>query len=273
MKKIDESAINSQNGMLNPSGVLQFLQDETKDAVELLTNAMVGDTFVYPDTANTALVIQGCNQYTAGGNFNAREGIIKYNGELFYVPVTHINTLVNTPVLVLSTAFNNIAANADPVLFTDSISRNVLQTRTMQIVDGTSGTSGYICDFSALTIIDESAIQSALSTSGTTINAITELQRINSKYKNSASLVTAVVTANSSAGNDLNVYLKLNGSILSNTAYTTGHLASGSLNQTISLQTVLSINRFDVVALEVNPNSVSTYIGNSSLVINQQYLR
>jgi hypothetical protein len=273
MKKIDESAINSQTGMLSPSGVLQFLQDESKDAAELLTNAMVGDSYVYPDLANTAVVIQGCNQYTAGGAFNAKEGIIKYNGELFYVPVTHITTLVNTPVVVLVTSYNNVAANADPILFTDGTSRNVLQTRTMQIVDGTSGTSGYICDFSALSIIDECKLQYDLSSGSTTINSISSLRQVTSVSKNSQTLITAVVNASSATGNDLNVYIKVNGTIQNNTAYATGHLAASSALQTIYLQTVLSINRGDIIILEVNPNSTSTVIGSSSLAVNQQYIR
>jgi hypothetical protein len=149
MKQIDESAINSQNGMLSPSGVLQFLQTMTKDSVQ---NLIIGLSQNISSTASGVFALSGMTNLsgTPSTQWLSNEGVAYYNGELFYVPQSTLTTLVNIPVVVLATNFNNIAANADPVLFTDGTARNVLQTRTLQIVDGTSATAGYICNASAL---------------------------------------------------------------------------------------------------------------------------
>jgi hypothetical protein len=152
MKQIDESAINSQNGMLSPSGVLQFLQTMTKDSVQ---NLIIGLSQNISSTASGVFALSGISNLsgTPSTQWLSNEGVAYYNGELFYVPVSNLTILVNIPVVVLATNFNNVAPNADPVLFTDGTARNVLQTRTLQIVDGTSATAGYICDASALKFI------------------------------------------------------------------------------------------------------------------------
>jgi len=274
MKKIDESAINSQTGMLSPSGVLQFLQDETKDTIEILSDAIIGDSYTYPDASNTALVLQGCNQYTGSSTYNIRQGVIKYNGELFYVPQANFNpTGTQQAVVVLVTSFNNVSASADPVLFTDGTSRNILQTRTMQVVAGSSASTGYICDYTALNYADEAKNYFAGSSGSANISTVSTLGAVTVATKNGLSIITAVVNAYSASGNRLIATIQINGTPLTNSGSVSIDLAGGSARAVITVQTYSALNRGDVVTLVADPSSTSTTIASWSLVVNQQFIR
>jgi hypothetical protein len=67
-----------------------------------------------------------------------------WNEELFFVPATSF-TLNNVAVAVISTSYV-VGANADPVLMTDGVSRNVHAIRTIEIVDGSNATPNYVAD-------------------------------------------------------------------------------------------------------------------------------
>ena len=173
MKKIDESAINSQIGMLSPGGLLQFLQDAIKDNT---LNIILGLTQnITSSSTGVVYVLNGAVNLSAipSTQWSSDEGVAFYNNELFYIQLSILTTLVNHAVVVLDTSFNNISANADPVLFTDSVSRNVLQTRTLKIVDGTSATAGYICDASAMSYTTNNLQAVQNYTGGSTTGTIT----------------------------------------------------------------------------------------------------
>jgi len=125
MKKIDESAINGTVGMPIKSGVLQHLQDAIQDAALLSYVANLG---LGINPANPApilpTILWKCYDTSGGGTFNCTDGILMYQGELFYLPATTF-AITATPVVCLDIQYNNLAANADHVLFTDGNSRNV----------------------------------------------------------------------------------------------------------------------------------------------------
>jgi hypothetical protein len=271
MKRIDESAINSQVGMLSPSGVLQFLQDAIKDSVEMAASISRGaNGLTYPDTSNTAYVVQGLldvSAYFPPDHFNLA-GIISFNGELFYCPSARF-TPAATPVLVYDTQYNNIAANADPVLFTDGSSRNILQTKRMAVVDGNSGTSGYICDFSAIQIQDEKNSQALTSSSSSTINTINILGYFNSVAKNSYTTILATINGFSASGNRVVGYIKVNGTPLTDSGAISIDFAGGSAHNQVVINTSFPINRGDLIELVADPNGTTTTISSWSLIIIQ----
>jgi hypothetical protein len=275
MKKIDESAINSQTGMLSPSGVLQFLQDMTKDSI---LNSLIGNWKNISTSSGGVIVFNGAaniNFSSPTTTWRSFEGVALYNGELFYVPAANLGTFVNTPVVVLVTSFNNIAANADPVLFTDGTSRNVLQTRTMQIVDGTSATSGYICDASALsysTNIDPTTASFIQNGSGATITTTSsiiggggfELSR-----KGNAK-ITATMQLHVASGITENAQIKItkNGTAVY-TAIETLVASSGTFYNTITIFSYLgqvnSTDLIDITLTSISGNAITVSAVNALL--------
>ena len=105
MKTLDTSAINSNAFMPIKQGTLDFVANQqVKDLGELILLSQ-DLQFIYPDTANTARVLSGCynsGSLSVGGTFSSSIGVIKLNGELFYVPIANF-TIVNKPVVVIST--------------------------------------------------------------------------------------------------------------------------------------------------------------------------
>ena len=257
MKKIDESAINSQTGMLNPGGVLQFLQDTIKDTVEMALDVAVNNLF-YPNTANIPYILKGVLQTVSGSSYSSTSGIIQYNGELFYVPATSF-TFSNIPVLCFNTQYNNIAANADPVLFTDSISRNVLQTRTMQIVDGTSGTAGYISPIASVYIVNENNTNFDYSYTSTPYTTSTVFSTLTMNTCNSLTHIFVTAVFNSTDTTHVHsLQILKNGTVITTgvgTAYVTCS-ANGTTN--INAQVITQINRGDIITCKINPHSGST---------------
>ena len=258
MKKIDESAISGTVGMPIKSGVLQFLQDETKDAIELLMDILF-HTNVYPDTANTPYILQGITNRTSGGGvFSSDAGFIKYNGEIFYVPNSSF-TPANHPVVVLVTTFGNIAANADPVLFTDGTSRNVLQTRTMAVVDGTSSTANYIADLSAINVIGEFNNYSDYSSTTVAYTVSTVFSTITCTTANQFSQIFVTAVFNSIDTTHVHsLQILKNGTVITTgvgTAYVT---CSANGTTMVNAQVVTVINRGDVITCKINPHTGST---------------
>jgi hypothetical protein len=271
MKKIDETNISGTVGMPIKSGVLSFLQDAIKDSVEMAASISRGaNGLTYPDTSNTAIIVQGLadlSTFYYPDHFNLA-GIISFNGELFFCPSARF-TPTATPVLVYDTQYNNIAADADPVLFTDGNSYNVLQTRRMLVVDGNSGTAGYICDFSAIQVIDERNSQSLTSSSASTINTVNVLGNFNAIAKNSNSTIFATINGFSATGNRVVGYIRVNGNPLTDSGAVSVDFPGGSFHAQVVINTSTPINRGDLIELVVDPNSTTTTISSWSMLLIQ----
>lgn len=109
---------------------LDFLQDANKSMVAEICKMRIGSGY----SASVAYVMRGLvpygtNQYTAGSVF--------FNGELYECAGKSTTTAFsNVPVLTITIADD---ATADPVIFTDSVSRSVHKKRTMVLSDAVSG--------------------------------------------------------------------------------------------------------------------------------------
>lgn len=133
MKKIDESAINSQTGMLSPSGVLQHLQNAYTDLFGYLGAIIASNSGI---NGTGLFIIDGVSPVLASGTLTFNNGLIYYSGELFYIASGSVSISTTSVFTIQNNFFTG--ANADPVLFTDGTSRNVLQIRTMTIRDASS---------------------------------------------------------------------------------------------------------------------------------------
>jgi hypothetical protein len=257
MKKIDESAISGTVGMPIKSGVLSFLQDAYRDMGEMLMGVYSAAN-LYPDTANYPYILRGVYQTVSGSSYSSTAGFIRYNGELFYVPATSF-TFGATPVLCINIANNNIAANADPVLFTDGNSRNVLQTRIMQVVDGSSATAGYVAAIASVYILPEQNCMydfSQISTPYTTSTVFSTITA-NTYHPHTNIIVTAVFDSNDSTHVHSLQILK-NGTLITQGATTAYVTCSANGATMVQAQTVTTVYRGDVITCKINPHSGST---------------
>src|SRR5690606_34585308 len=86
--------------------------------------------------------IYGCNVKIDGLNASISSGVILFNDEFFLISSSTILAPTGTDVIVFDIVTSQYTSNADPVLFTDAISRNVHNINTLSIRSGASG-SGY----------------------------------------------------------------------------------------------------------------------------------
>lgn len=107
---------------------LTFLQDSIITQDFFLAATIINDTF----NQSPALAIKGCKK-NSSTNWDA--GYIMYLNEIYLFNGFN-GPITDTAVVTLATTND---ATADPVVFTDGISRNVHNIRVLQIVDGASG--------------------------------------------------------------------------------------------------------------------------------------
>lgn len=137
MKKIDTSAITSTSAMKFKSGALDHLQKSSSEMLTYLaeyiaTKGGIGSTGLY--------ILDGVNPSLSGGTITWAKGLILYNSELYYIQAGS-RTITTSARFTISTSYNT-GANADPILFSDGASKNVLQNREITIRDNSSVPSG-----------------------------------------------------------------------------------------------------------------------------------
>lgn len=141
MKKIDLSNITTAVGMPIKSGVLSHLQS----AYEEILNALIATSLINPLViyGNGYYCLYGCINNGSGLNYDISNGAIYDTvlGEIFLVDRA-IFTATGSDVAVgtITTSFFS-GTNADPITFTDSIDRNVLQIRKIVFSAGASGSA------------------------------------------------------------------------------------------------------------------------------------
>jgi len=142
MKKLDLSSINSSNSFPLKEGTLDFLQLAYQEGLTAIANNLIGKA----DSTN-GYILWGCVNTGSGLNYVIPAGGIFYNDEIYLVDATTF-TASSGNVAVANIGISQYTSNADPVTFTDGISRNVHNVRKIIFSDGTSGSG--IFDFTAL---------------------------------------------------------------------------------------------------------------------------
>lgn len=160
MKRLKTSDITTTVGFPIKSGTLDFLQDSYSELLASLAMAMIG-----PDYDPT-LIYQVSGQDTdvadlGGGSnqFIMYDGYYLYNREIFHAEFknTAWQTGPTFGIEVFIEVQNQVAANADPVTFSDASNKNVHEirrlraTNTAGVVSG-AGTSVYFSTTAAPTI-------------------------------------------------------------------------------------------------------------------------
>jgi hypothetical protein len=212
MKKIDTQYILANTGMPIKSGTIDHIFNALSDTCVATFNSLNNN---YDPTR--PCVLYGCVDTSTGGTCTISEGAVIWNEELFFVPATSF-TINNVAIAVISTSYV-VGANADPVLMTDGVNRNVHAIRTIEIVDGSSATPNYVADLTDFiygdrrTLLEEhdySVSITANSPATTTLHTMTMAHAGNIWF-----LYDNQVTPNASGGGGtasyLTFYIEVNG--------------------------------------------------------------
>lgn len=135
MKKLDVSAISTSIAMPIKSGTLQFMQDAHKEAL----TAIIKNVVQYPQ-ADTIYILSGCvnsGDLTAhnisAGTLYVNEEVYDFSGAIF--------TLTGLQKAYARIETTQYTTNADPVAFTDGVSRNIHNIRKIVIENTTVSSS------------------------------------------------------------------------------------------------------------------------------------
>jgi hypothetical protein len=135
MKKIDLSNISTSVGMPIKSGVLSHLQSAYQEVIDAIVKGSIGGSY---DPAKY-YVLYGCENSTTAPIYTVSAGAIFFNGEVYLVDAfTFTSSGSDVAVGTITTTFFS-GANADPITFTDSVARNVLQIRKVAFASAVSG--------------------------------------------------------------------------------------------------------------------------------------
>ena len=135
MKILNITNISSSNAMPIKSGTLQFLQDAHKETIAGLVTNLVPN----PDV-NTIYVLSGCKNSTVAPIHTLSAGVLYYNGEVFNFDGATF-TLTGLQKAYARIETTQFLTNADPVQFTDGVSRNVHNVRKI-VIENTITSSG-----------------------------------------------------------------------------------------------------------------------------------
>lgn len=135
MKKLDVSAISSSVAMPIKSGTLQFMQDAHKESLNAIIKNVVED----PQT-DTIYILSGCVNSGTLPVHNISAGTLYVNGEVYdFVGASFTLTGLQKAYARIETT--QYTTNADPVAFTDGVSRNVHNVRKIVIENTTVSSS------------------------------------------------------------------------------------------------------------------------------------
>jgi hypothetical protein len=135
MKILNTTPITSSNAMPVKSGTLQFMQDAHKETTaNILTNLLPNPV------ANTVYIISGCKNTATLPAHNITAGVLYYNGEVYNFDGASF-TLTGLQKAYARIQTTQFITNADPVQFTDGVSRNVHDIRKV-VIENTITSSG-----------------------------------------------------------------------------------------------------------------------------------
>lgn len=162
MRNLNLSAVTPSVGFPPKSGTWDFLQMAYKECIDAMIQAQIGNGY----STSKGYVLYGC-ELTSGLGWSVSAGAIYFNGELYISPAQGGTAGVGTFLVNLAQT-QYTGTDADPVLFTDSVARDVHDIIQISYGYGTSGT-GTVCDFVDLQRLDTPFESTVSSLAGDTI--------------------------------------------------------------------------------------------------------
>ena len=170
------------------TGTQQHIENAIQETAHMLLKSMYPD---FVDTNGSICILNGCINTGSGSNYIISAGVVSYKDpnfdeiELFYVNTsTFTVTGGNTAVAVINTVSytgNGVQGDvADPTGMSDNTVQNVHDIRTIDIINGNSGSPNYIGDFSSFIQAQKNVIKlidsvttGSISTSEVVMHSIT----------------------------------------------------------------------------------------------------
>ncbi len=147
MKKLSVVDITNSAQFFPKKGTLEFLQLAFREGFAAIVQAMIGPSY---DPALVYVLYGVANSGTYPA-YDITEGVVYYNGEIFYVDATTFSS-VGSDVAVFKVIQTQYTVDADPVTFSDTTVHNIHNIRKIQVVSDASG--GGIADYSAAAVIN-----------------------------------------------------------------------------------------------------------------------
>lgn len=135
MKIVDVSAVTNTNAMPIKSGTLQFMQNAHKEALNGVIKTVVDN----PQT-DVIYILSGCLNSSTAPIHNISAGVLYVNGEVYDFDGASF-TLTGLQKAYARIETTQYTTNADPVEFTDGVSRNVHNIRKI-VIENTITSSG-----------------------------------------------------------------------------------------------------------------------------------
>lgn len=136
MKKINTSAVSTAIGLPLKSGSLVHIQNAYQEALNSTVLAIISQGIYDP---TVGYILHGCINSGSGTTYTISAGAVFFNGEIYQVAAsTFTITGLQVPVGTITTSYFS-DPTADPVAFTDGVSRNVHEIRTIVFSAGLSG--------------------------------------------------------------------------------------------------------------------------------------
>ena len=134
MKKLDTSPIAPGVSFPLKGGTLAFLQLAYQEVIQEIVTSRIGG---YYDTTK-AYILNGCINTGSGSNYIISAGSVFFNGEIYLVPAATF-TISGSNVAEGIITTTQYTSDADAVIFTDNVSRNVHNIRQIVFSAALSG--------------------------------------------------------------------------------------------------------------------------------------
>lgn len=131
MKILDISTVSPSIGLPIKAGTLQFMQDAHKESLNAVIKNIVENP--HPDTM---YILSGCTNSATLPAHNISAGTLYVNGEVFDFAGANF-TLTGLQKAYARIETTQFTTNADPVQFTDGVSRNIHNIRKIVIENTT----------------------------------------------------------------------------------------------------------------------------------------
>lgn len=138
MKKLNTVPITNTAGFRFKSGTFDFLQLAYTECLAELVTSRIGSNY----DATKGYILNGCINSGSGSSYVISAGSVFFNGEIFLVDAATF-TLTGSNVAEGVITITQYVTNADPVNFTDGVSRNVHNIRKIVFQNALSGSGSF----------------------------------------------------------------------------------------------------------------------------------
>lgn len=170
MKNLLTNSISTTVGFPVKSGTLDFLQTASSEMLIAIARSIVGKGY----SASVPYALYGCNNTGSGSSYVIQEGAILWNGVLYLVSAVSFTLTGGNSVYAIGSTSYVTSSVADPVIFTDGVSRNVHADTKMSVYQSAlapSPTAGF--SYSSIKYLNQISDTLSLTTNFSVYSSLT----------------------------------------------------------------------------------------------------